>query len=105
MSESEFWRELRVRIVESGVLSALGYCDWIEVKRYVLPASGARIDGLMGFVNGSRSDSHRFTLLLPADVGSIDEIDWRALLPNPEKGSGWLRVKDGLITIDSVEGN
>src|SRR5262245_22853003 len=102
MSELEFWWELRVRIMQSGVLSALGYCDWFEVKRYVLSGPGAHIDGLVGFVDGRRSDNHRFTLVLPPDVGSLDEIDWRALLPKPEQGAGWVTAADGLVTIDTV---
>ena len=102
MSEREFWWELRVRIMQCGALSALGYCDWFEVKRYVLSGPGAHVEGLVGFVNGRRSDNCRFTLVLPTDVGSIDEIDWRELLPNPGDGSGWATVADGLITIDTI---
>ena len=51
MSETEFWGALRFRIILSGQLAtALGYCDWLEVKRYCIGPPGARIEGLVGFV-------------------------------------------------------
>src|SRR5215471_15487807 len=51
MSETEFWGALLSRIILSGQLpTALGYCDWLEVKRYCIGPPDARIEGLVGFV-------------------------------------------------------
>jgi hypothetical protein len=48
MSETVFWGALRFRIIRSGQLAALGYCDWLEVKRYCIGPPDARIEGLVG---------------------------------------------------------
>jgi len=45
MSETEFWGALRFRIILSGQLAtALGYCDWLGVKRYCIGPPDARIE-------------------------------------------------------------
>ena len=102
MSETEFWGALRFRIILSGQLAALGYCDWLEVKRYCIGPPDARIEGLVGFVGrGPASKTYKFILVLPQQVESLDELDWQSLLPDPES-PGWVKIEEGLITINAA---
>jgi hypothetical protein len=101
LSETEFWAALRSRIILSGHAAALGlgYCDWFEVKRYKIGAPDACIEGLVGFVGrGRQHKTYKFILILPQDVDSLDALDWRSLLPDPEQ-HGWLEIEEGLISI------
>ena len=96
MTESEFWAALRFRIIQSGQLAVLGYCDWLEVKRYRIGAPDARIEGLVGFLGPGKT--YKFILVLPPDVESLDAFDWASLLPDPE-GPGWVEIEEGQVTI------
>ena len=102
MSESEFWGALRFRIILSGQLAALGYCDWLEVKCYRIGPPNACIEGLIGFVGrGPASRSYKFIFLLPRDLESLDALDWASLLSGPER-PGWVKIEDGLVTINAA---
>jgi len=102
MSESEFWGVLRFRIILSGQLAALGYCDWFEVKRYCIGPSDARIEGLVGFVGrGPASKTYKFIFALPQNLESLDALDWANLLPDPER-PGWVKIAEGLVTINAA---
>ena len=103
MSETVFWGALRFRIILSGQLAtALGYCDWLEVKRYCIGPPDARIEGLVGFVGrGPASKTYKFILVLPQQVESLDALDWQSLLPDPER-PGWVKIEEGLITINAA---
>jgi hypothetical protein len=56
---------------------------------------------LVGFVDGSHAAQCEFTLVLPQNLESIDELDWRSLLPEPER-RGWVRIEEALMAIDTV---
>ena len=102
MSETEFWGALRFHIILSGQLAALGYCDWLEVKRYCIGPPDARIEGLVGFVGrGPGSKTYKFILVLPPKVESVDALDWQSLLPDPKR-PGWVKIEEGLITINAA---
>jgi hypothetical protein len=102
MSETVFWGALRFRIIRSGQLAALGYCDWLEVKRYCIGPPDARIEGRAGFVGrGPASKTYKFILVLPQQVESLDALDWQSLLPDPER-PGWVKIEEGLITINAA---
>lgn len=101
MSEHEFWQALRVLINRSGQLPTVGHCDWFEPKRYLLGAPNSRIEGFVGFVDGSHAAKYEFTFMLPDHLESIDELDWRSLLPHPKR-RGWVWIEKALIAIDTV---
>jgi hypothetical protein len=102
MSESEFWGALRLHIILSGQLAALGYCDWLEVKRYCIGPPDARIEGFVGFVGrGPASKMYKFILVLPQNLESLDALDWASLLPDPER-PGWVMMEEGLVTMNAA---
>jgi hypothetical protein len=99
MTESEFWWNLRIRIM-SGVPGSReplpGYCDWFEPKKYVLDGDAPRITGTVGFLPGGRSAVKlTFTLFLAHSVACCDEIDWAKLLPPDDVGDWITYSSDG----------
>jgi hypothetical protein len=100
MIESEFWEQLRSRINMTGNLASLGYCDWLEPRRYALGAPGAHVQGAAGFVS---PDSRKLTfqLSLPDDATSSSEIDWETLLPSPES-SEWVTISNNSLVVNTL---
>ena len=64
MTDREYLEAIRLRINQSGDLSALGYCDFLEPKRYFVGAPRPRVEGIIFFV-GDRTGQLTFALLLP----------------------------------------
>lgn len=98
MTDREYLEEIRLRINLSNDLSALGYCDFLEPKRYFMGAPEPRVEGTIYFV-GDRTGQLKFELLLPSDTESLDDVAWNSLLP-VQGSRGWLRVDEGKVTID-----
>jgi hypothetical protein len=104
MTEHEFWQALRLLINQSGQLPTLGYCDWFEPKGYLLGDPAPRVEGFVGFVDGRHAAQYKFTVALPHNMGSINELDWLSLLPQPDR-RGWVRLDESRIAIDTVGAN
>ena len=104
MTEAEFWHALRTRINQSDQLATVGYCDWFEPKRYLFGPPNSRVEGLVGFLGGSHPIQYKFTFALPQSVGSVDEMDWRRLLPKPER-HGWVWMEEHVVAIDTLDAN
>ena len=103
MTDREYLEEIRFRINQSGDLSALGYCDFVEPKRYFMGAPSPRVEGVIYFV-GDRTGQLKFSLLLPVDTESLEDIAWISLLP-AEGRRGWAQVDDDRVTIDVSAGD
>jgi hypothetical protein len=98
MTEFEFMETIRMRINESNDLVALGYCDFLETKRYFLGPPNPRIEGSILFI-GDKHGWLRFALLLPENVESLEDLSWNSLLPK-EGSRGWARVENDEVLID-----
>lgn len=83
-----------------GNLASLGYCDWLEPKRYALGAPDAHVQGVAGFVSPA-SNRLAFRLSLPDDATSPSEIDWETLLPSQES-SEWAAINDNSRVINTL---
>jgi hypothetical protein len=99
MTDREYLEEVRLRINQSGDLSVLGYCDFLEPKRYFVGAPEPRVEGVIYFV-GDRTNQLKFALLLPADTESLEDIAWISLLP-PQGSRGWAQVDNDQVIIDA----
>ena len=99
MTEQEFWEELRLRINQAATLENLGYCDWIEPKRYYLGFPEPRVEGEIGFVT-PETKAYKFAMMLPERFETISEIEWSNLLP-AEKGKKWLELNGTRVEIDT----
>ncbi len=103
MTEREFLEALRLRINQSNDLSSLGYCDFLEPKRYFLGLPEPRIEGTIYFV-GDRTGQLFFSLLLPDTCEGLDDITWHELLP-PQGVHGWAQAESDRVTIDVNRAN
>lgn len=101
MSEKEFWQALRLRINTCAELSNLGYCDWLEPRRYLLGPPEPRIEGRAGFLGGASPGEFEFSIALPRDCHDLGNVDWRRLVPAPGI-TGWTSVENGWIFLNVV---
>ena len=99
MTDREYLEAIRLRINQSGDLSALGYCDFLEPKRYFVGAPEPRVEGVIYFV-GDRTNQLGFALVLPADTESLEGIAWSSLLP-PQGSRGWAQIDNDHVTINA----
>lgn len=67
------------------------WCDGFIPSEYILTEPGKRITGQVWMCNGGRQDSWTFSLALPSSVLSMQDIDWRRLLPTDDV-TGWLHI-------------
>src|SRR5262245_21820163 len=66
-------------------------CDGFDGQQYFLNDPVPRIVGLASISNGDEQRQWEFTLFLPEPVGSLEEIDWAALMP-ADNVTRWLAV-------------
>jgi hypothetical protein len=97
MDEASFWGSLEYRLCrEFAGLPERRYqyfwCDGFIPRNYVLDGLSPRITGQCWICNGNNQE-WEFTLLLPAPVGSREEIDWAALHP-PENVTRWMSFNE-----------
>jgi hypothetical protein len=98
MTDREFLEAVRLRINLSNDLASLGYCDFLEPKRYFVGAPDPRIEGIICFI-GDQTGQLKFELLLPVDTESLEGVVWDSLLPL-QHSRGWARMNDDRVTID-----
>lgn len=82
MDEKSYWAELYQLLQNDWPveLEPLGYCDWIEVSRYLLSCYDPRIEGKIGLIGG-QTDKVRFVLSLNGRPQDLSEINWRGSFP------------------------
>jgi hypothetical protein len=105
MTEDEFWLALEWRICRE--LSGMGdavlrpmWCDGIHGAIVQPEASPAYMSGTI-YIAKDGQTAMPFTMALPNNIASTDDIVWSALMP-PEDMTAWLSVdtKRKLVTID-----
>ena len=96
MDEADYWANLEYRLCREFAGMSENYlrclwCDGFIPEQYILHGALPRITGRAWICKGSEQDEWKFTLLLPHQVSSKEEIDWPSLLP-PENVTRWLTV-------------
>lgn len=104
MEERWFWVALEFRICgEFAGLSERRYryfwCDGFAPKVYALDDTPPRITGIAWICNGRKQAEWDFTLLLPRQYSSVEEIDWDSLLP-PSGVTRWMCFDESQRTIE-----
>ena len=111
MTESEFWGRLEYSISHQLEVMAKGrehylWCDGIGPGEFYLMDARPRITGRACIVHDQEKyETWGYTLLLPQQYESRDEIDWAALLPSDDRGH-WVSVdmSNRHITLDLASG-
>jgi hypothetical protein len=105
MTEDEFWTALEWRICRelSGMNDNLlrhMWCDGVRGDIVQREAGPACLDGSI-WIGKDGQTAMQFTMTLPDNVASKDDIVWRTLMP-PEDMTAWLSVDVNrkLVTID-----
>ena len=98
MTEGEFWWQLRADLNSATDLDPLGYCDWIEPRRYVLGAPEGHIMGRIGFISDGSTNELNFDIAIPGICQEIEEIDWESLM-RALASKGVVDIDHRLVTI------
>jgi hypothetical protein len=92
-AECRFWKELEFRVSREmrkpSFKKLFLWCDGFAPEQYFLNETPARIIGSAWI--GDRQEVWKFTLSLPPEASSGQNIDWAQLLPASDAG-GWLFI-------------
>lgn len=114
VDERRFWSALEWRtggeMARDEACARAGlWCDGYAPQGLDREAQPHRIRGRVYVVFGpGRDESWTFELLLPAPVARLEEVDWSAILPEPED-TGWLTIDHDrrhltVVPADAVRG-
>jgi hypothetical protein len=100
MTEREFWLVLEYRLEHEFAGMAdrrLQYlwCDGFIPVQYQLSEDPPKIVGRAWICDDRKQEKWGFTLFLPTAVASVEDVDWRTLIPAQTGRVGWPSIVNG----------
>ena len=100
MDEKAFWAEIYILLRNNwpAELNSLGFCDWIEPRKYSFGPHEPHVEGRVGLIGGPENEI-RFILYFDGAPKDLTDVAWGSSVPNTEN-ENWVSYDAASETLE-----